>query len=457
MRFIIFLTAAAISGCASTPNGTVGKAVPIAAVPMPPATAHPRRAVATGPLVDYHQHLLSPQAAAIFSASQGKPEPLRLPREVTELLRRRAAAWNDAPALTKLYTEDALLVEEEVITGRNAVVGHVSERFGRPYEITPVSYAQSGGSRTVAAMYTRGEGEDRTNVGLTLFTLAKQPSGRWLIAGETMKFPGPAPSKPLDADDLIQLLDQADIDRAVVMSLAYFFERPGRPQQPALLRAENDWTAAEVARYPARLVGFCSVNPLTEQALAEIERCSMQLRLTGLKLHFGNSNVDLKTPAHLDRVKRVFAAANRLRLPVAVHIWDGDNNYGRRDAELFLAEVLPQAPDIVVQIMHMAGGGPGWTDEALEVFADAVEADDPRTRSVYFDVATVADLQTHAQLQMLAKRIRQIGPKRILYGSDGAILGGNTPDQEWGTFRGMVPLTDEEFATIRDNVAPYLR
>ena len=76
---------------------------------------------------------------------------------------------------------------------------------------------------------------------------------------------------------------------------------------------------------------------------------------------------------------------------------------------------------------------------------------------LYFDVATVAGLQKHDQLELLAKRIRQIGPQRILYGSDAAFGGRSTPDREWGTFRGMVPLTDAEHAVIRDNVAPCLR
>jgi predicted TIM-barrel fold metal-dependent hydrolase len=448
MRYVILAGAAGIIGCASTASRQAGEASTIATTPT-------ARAGATGPRVDHHQHLLSPATAALFTPNE--PKVVQVPDEVAELLRRRETAWNNAAALAELYTEDAIVVEQGIIGGRKAAVDHIAGRFGRPYSILPFAYAEGAGSRSVGVMYTRGEGNDRTNVGVSLLTLARQPSGRWLISGETMKFPGPPLTRPLDADDLVQLLDQADIERAVVMSLAYFFERPLRPQHPALLRAENDWTAAEVARHPSRLVGFCSVNPLTDQALAEVERCSTQLRLTGLKLHFGNSDVDLKTPSHLERVKQVFAAANRLRLPVAAHLWDGANNYGRRDAELFLAEVLPLAPDIVVQIMHMAGGGPGWTDAALEVYANAVEARDPRTSNLYFDVATVADLQTHAQLELLAKRIRQIGPRRILYGSDGALLGGNTPNQEWGTFRGMVPLTDAEFAIIRDNVAPYMK
>ena len=126
-------------------------------------------------------------------------------------------------------------------------------------------------------------------------------------------------------------------------------------------------------------------------------------------------------------------------------------------AQNFLDQVLPGAPDIPVTIAHMAGGGPVWTDEALEVFANAIENGDARTRNLTFDVASVADLQKPEQLELLAKRIRQIGPQRILYGSDAAFGGNSPPAQEWATFRGSVPLTDAEFAVIRDNVAPYLR
>ena len=455
MRWMVVAATAAVAGCAS---GERPDPVLVASAAPPPAVAvGPQTPERIGPLVDHHQHLLSPEAAA---HEQGEGlKTVEVPSDVARLLERRAAAWNNAQALAEVYAEDAILVEDSAISGRTAVADYVSDRFGSPYAITPLAYAEHRNSRQIAAAYTRGEGDSRAYVGMTSITLHRGADGGWRIAGETMKFPGPVPLRPLDAAGLVRLLDEADIDRAVVMSIAYVFENLEEPVEngAARLRRENDWTAAQVAQYPARLVGFCSVNPRTEQAVAEIERCATQLRLAGLKLHFGNSNVDLKTPAHLERVKSVFATANRVRLPVAVHLWDGANDYGSRDAELFLAEVLPQAPDITVQVMHMAGAGPGWTDEALEVLANAVEAGDPRTRNVYFDVATAADFQTNEQLQLLARRIRQIGPARILYGSDGAFGGNKPPDQSWGHFRGMVPLTDSEFAIIRDNVAPYLR
>lgn len=415
-----------------------------------------------GPSVDHHQHLLSPTAAAFLNEAEGggSLETVQVPAEISALLKQRAASWNDAKALARIYTDDAIVVEEAPVTGQRAAAEHVSSRFARPYDLMPISYSGIGKNRTLVAMYSRGQGTERTNVGLTLMSLRSETPGKWRIAAETMKFPAPGSLGRVEADALIKLLDQAHIERAVIMSVAYFFESPLIPvdkKSPAKLRSENDWTAAQIARHPERLVGFCGINPLAAQALTEMERCKQQLRMAGLKLHFGNSSVDLKKPADLTQMKLIFATANRLGMPVAVHLWSGADNYGRRDAEIFLNEILPQSPDVVVQIMHMAGGGPGWTDEALEVFANAVEANDPRARNLYFDVATVADLQTPEQLELLAKRIRQIGPKRILYGSDGSFGGRNTPNQEWGTFRGMVPLTDAEFAIIRDNVAPYLR
>ena len=415
-----------------------------------------------GAAVDHHQHLLSPAGAALLEKFEGGGPlaPVAVPTEVADLLKRRSDAWNDAAALAEIYTQDAMLLENRPIVGGKEVASHVSKRFGRGYSLIPLSYSEGESTRGISALYARGDGAERTNLGLGLITLAQDESGKWRIASETMKFPAPADYKVQGADALIKMLDEAHIDRAVILSSAYFFESPfvgeAYPEGAAMLRAENDWTAREVARHPERLVGFCGVNPLTEQALAEIRRCKGQLGMVGIKLHLANSGVELEDPKHLSQMKTFFAEANRLRMPIAAHLWT-TGKYGPQDSEIFLAELLPQAPDVVVQIMHMAGAGPGWTDKALEPYAVAAAANDPRMKNVYFDVATAADEQSPVQLELLARRIRQIGPSRILYGSDGSAGGRGTPKKEWGIFRGTVPLTDSEFAIIRDNVAPYLR
>ena len=66
------------------------------------------------------------------------------------------------------------------------------------------------------------------------------------------------------ADDLVKLLDQAGIQRAVILSTAYQFGNPNRPavdDEYGKVRAENDWTSREVARFPDRLRGFLRSQP----------------------------------------------------------------------------------------------------------------------------------------------------------------------------------------------------
>jgi hypothetical protein len=49
---------------------------------------------------------------------------------------------------------------------------------------------------------------------------------------------------------------------------------------------------------------------------------------------------------------------------------------------------VPAAPDVTVQVAHLAGAG-SWEDEGaqqvIEVFAVAIAKRDPRTRLLYFD------------------------------------------------------------------------
>ena len=227
--------------------------------------------------------------------------------------------------------------------------------------------------------------------------------------------------------------------------------------------AENDWTSAQVAKYPHRLLGFCSVNPLRPYALEEIARCAKDPNLrTGLKLHFGNSDVDVANPEHLARVRRVFRAANEHHMAIVVHMHANINHsrpYGAKDALIFLEQILPEARDVAVQIAHLAGGG-GYddpaTDAALSVFVDAIGRKDPRMKNVYFDVCGIAiPGMWEDKADLVVKRIRQIGTSRLVYGSDTATAD-NTPRNALKRWHSL-PLTREEFREIDNNVLPYLR
>lgn len=271
----------------------------------------------------------------------------------------------------------------------------------------------------------------------------------------------------LPASGLVALLDTAGIRRAVVFSVAYMYGSPKRhiDDEYARVRAENDWTAVQAAQYPGRLRAFCSFNPLKEYALAELARCAASPGLRhGLKLHFGNSDVQLDDPAHLARLKQVFRAANQYKMAIAVHMRASISQkrpYGAAQAQVFLDQLLPEAQDVPVQVAHMAGTGPGYddppSDSAMAVLAKACGSKDPRTGKLWFDVASVADANiSPANAATLVQRLREAGLERVVYGTDSAAGDNLRPRESWAAFR-KLPLTAQELDRIAANVAPYLR
>jgi predicted TIM-barrel fold metal-dependent hydrolase len=416
------------------------------------------------PQVDHHQHLLSPTLAGRLLEV---PAAIELPPEL-QRFHEGLPRFNDAVALAELYTEDAVLIfsfapqgpaPENWVRGRQRIAMFLAGAFRNQYSLTPVSYSVNGSTGYIAGYFS---GIPRHYA--VLLSLRKSGDGAWRIAAQSMTFGGSAPvSGPVTADRLIAQLDAAGIQRAAVLSLAYAHGSPSLrgDDEYAQVRGENDWTSQQVARYPTRLRAFCSFNPLREYALAELDRCAKDPNLRrGLKLHLANSQVDLGNAGQVEQLRQVFRAANARRMAIIVHVWTGPA-YGRAEAQVFLKEVVPAAPDIPIQIAHLAGAGPGLdagSKEALAVFADAISAADPRTRNLYFDVTTNVTLQTSDQdAKFIAARIRQIGLQRVFYGSDMAIGGNLTARQGWAALRGMLPLTETEFRTIADNVAPYMR
>jgi uncharacterized protein len=278
---------------------------------------------------------------------------------------------------------------------------------------------------------------------------------------------GSTPPQVITARDVAALLDSAGIRRAALLSVAYMYGSPSRTVEDeyAKVRAENDWTGAQAAQYPQRFRALCSFNPLKEYALDELARCAKDPNLRhGIKLHIGNSDVQLDDSAHLERLRRVFRAANEHRMAIVVHLRASTSRrrpYGAAQARVFLEQLLPLVPNVTVQVAHLAGTGPGYddppSDSAMAVLAEAMARRDPRTRQLWFDVATSADANiSPANAALIAKRIRQVGVERILYGSDAALGGNLRPRESWAAFR-RVPLTEKEFEQIARNVAPYLR
>lgn len=277
---------------------------------------------------------------------------------------------------------------------------------------------------------------------------------------------------PFTADELLPVLDEAGVSRDVVLSVAYLFGCPDgpSPQDPAAVAAENDWVAEQVRAHPDRLTGFCSVNPLMESAVGELERCA-GLGFAGLgELHLTNSNVDLRSEADLDRLAAVFARAGELGLPIVVHMRTQRVDYGAVDVRGFVERVLPEAASVPVQIAHAAGWG-GYdsaTDSALGAFADWMSRGQALATNIYFDLsAVVRRVRREAvaaaegtpawwpdeRYRVLAERLRVIGFDRILFGSDWPEW---APKQYLSDLASELPLEQRELEQLAANVGGWV-
>ena len=266
-----------------------------------------------------------------------------------------------------------------------------------------------------------------------------------------------------DGAALVRELDEAGIDRAVVLSVGYSFadERKGLSDPDRLTSEENDWTSAQVTANARRLIGFCSANPLRDAALQELERCLGLPGMAGIKVHMGNSGVTLRDPAHLARMQQLFALAERRGVPVLVHMRArGGANFGPEDVWLLLAQVVPRAPHTEIVIAHLGFAGPGYppeNDAIMAAFGQAALRSDPNMRNIYFDVATNVTVETTSEeAALVARRLREVGIERVLYGSDLSPPGGSIR-AGWEIFRGKIPFTQAEFDELAGNRTRFAR
>jgi uncharacterized protein len=445
----------------SRPWTSALSAIAVAASGLPSQEA---REVAPGPSVDHHAHLKSPAVARLFHVRQ---PPVELPRALDRVLRDLERHWHarDHAALAALFTEDGIMQSGDAWRrGRPAIRIAMLDSRGADLRFWAQGFETNDSLGYVVGSYGHRTVPHLWDLGRMHLSLRLGRDGIWRIAAAVLgnvNPPSPSDTATFPAQALVAQLDSAGLRRAAVMSWAYQFGSPsfGVADEHTKVRAENDWTAQEAARYPDRLVAFCSVNPVASYAMEELERCMRAPGFTGLKLHFTASFVDLRDARQVDQLRRIFRAANGRRFPIVVHMRTLDKAYGREDAEIFLREILAHAPDVPVQIAHAAGwGGYGAeTDAALAVFAEAAAARDPRMARVYFDLSRVATPPLPDSVRhLLVRRIRQIGVERMLFASDRAEPGALVRRDDWEHLK-LLPLDAAELRKIAANVAPYLR
>ncbi len=143
------------------------------------------------------------------------------------------------------------------------------------------------------------------------------------------------------------------VDRAVVLA----FNAPA-----AGFVVPNDYVASYVARDPARLLGFGSVDPSAASAVDELERMQSDLGLVGCKLGPIYQDVDPLGPDFL----RVCEALERLELPMLIHQGTTFALAGSllKARPILLDEIALRYPKLKIVIAHV---GHPWFDEAIAV------------------------------------------------------------------------------------------
>lgn len=410
------------------------------------------------PAADHHTHL---QSVAVWRLFNERLPVVPLPADLEDVLRSFERNWqarDNKTALAEQFTDSGLFqYADDWLRGRPAI-RMMLLGSGGPLRLRAQTFASERPAAHVGGMYGFYRDTAWVDQGRFLFILYRDRERPWRIAAAnfTKTTPSAIPARdPYSAAEYIAELDSAGIRHGVVLSWAYQFAAAFREvaDEPAKVRSENDWTAREAARYPDRLVAFCSLNPLREYAMAELANCARDPRIRGLKLHLTTSFFDFRDVEHVRKLAAVFEAANARSMPIILHMRTMNPAYGARDAEIFISEVLAKAPDVPVQIAHLAGWG-GYsseTDAALAVFAKAVTSGDPRVSKVLFDLSQVTG-GTAATTALMIQRIRAIGVDRMLFAVDRA----GPPSGAWEAIR-RLPLSPEELRQIATNVAPWLQ
>ena len=265
----------------------------------------------------------------------------------------------------------------------------------------------------------------------------------------------------LAADDAVRVLDEAGLQKGAILSLAYFYGYPrlaaSEFDDHAYVRGENEYVRQEVAKYPDRLVGFFSFNPLADYAVDEARYWGRQGELAGLKLHLTNSGFDFGDPEHMRRLLAVLEVTNGYSMPVVIHMRPGGSDYGYDHAAQFITQIASRLPSTDWYLAHMAGWGgyDAGTDGAIQAFLDAFANGSLDRSRVWFDLAAVVsdDLPASA-LTMLRGKIDRIGIDRIVFGSDWDEV---EPASYLDSLKTHLRLSEAEWQKLVDNQAPFFR
>jgi len=212
-----------------------------------------------------------------------------------------------------------------------------------------------------------------------------------------------AKAKLATADELIASMDEAGIDISVVLNIGWTTHE--------LCVETNDYILESIARYPKRLIGFCTVQPYSLQAaLDEIERCT-QGGIRGV----GEMRPDMQLLDLSDEtvMPPLIEAMTKHHLILLTHASEPvGHEYPGKGAITpdILYPLITNFPDLTLVCAHWGGGLPFYA-----LMPEVKRA----MNNVFFDTAASPFLYSP---QVYNQVIQLVGADKILFGSDYPLL-----------------------------------
>jgi predicted TIM-barrel fold metal-dependent hydrolase len=196
----------------------------------------------------------------------------------------------------------------------------------------------------------------------------------------------PALGWKLEAAHCVERLDEAGIDRGVVMTIV---------DAPEVNPDALELVAAACAAYPGRLDAFARIHPwYGDRSLALLDRALGELGFKGLKLHPVST---IAHPSGEETIRLIRRAAER-SAPTLFHCGDEPLT-----TPLAVAHAAAACPEATIILGHM--GGYVHVDEAIDV------------AERYPNIVLETSAMPYPDRILAA--VERIGPERVLYASDG--------------------------------------
>jgi len=216
---------------------------------------------------------------------------------------------------------------------------------------------------------------------------------------------------PLLGEELIEMMDEAGVDKAVVFATPFRWSLPREDNY----YNTNDYIAEMQNKFPERLLGFACINPhyggskelaMPNLAAGELERCVKELGLRGIKMHPENHCfcVDAHIGGELMETLVRLQQEHKRKIPILSHAMTtmGATAYQFAD----LASRYPEVPIIMAH-------GAGFQNLYFPSMAPVKEHE-----NLFVDTA-----MTTVDDSRLIGTARTLGVDKIVFGSDHFLRG----------------------------------